>query len=263
MLQFAANLSLLFTDRPFLDRFAAAARAGFRAVEFQFPYAWRAEDIAERQAAAGVELVLHNLPAGNWEAGERGIACHPDRVEEFRDGVGRALAYARRLGCPRLNCLAGVPPAQVSAEDARQTLVANLRFAARALAAEGRQLLIESINTWDVPGFLVSRSREALALLEAVGEPNLAIQYDIYHAQRMEGELAQTLAALLPRIGHIQLADNPGRHEPGTGEINFPWLLRYLDGLGYSGWIGCEYHPAATTEAGLGWLQPFSADAAG
>lgn len=263
MLQFAANLSLLFADRPFLDRFAAAAGAGFRAVEFQFPYAWSAEEIAERQAAAGVAVVLHNLPAGNWEAGERGIACHPDRIAEFRDGVGRALAYAGRLNCPRLNCLAGIPPSPVGIETARRTLVENLRFAARALAAENRQLLVEPINTRDIPGFLIARSDDALRLLDEVGEPNLAIQYDIYHAQRMEGELAGTLASLLPRIGHIQLADNPGRHEPGTGEINFTWLLPRLDSLGYEGWIGCEYHPATSTEAGLGWLQPFFANAPG
>lgn len=218
MLRFAANLSLLFTEYPFLERFAAAARAGFQAVECQFPYDWPAPEIAEAMAASGVEMVLHNLPAGNWAAGEQGIACHPDRIEEFRSGVGRALEYARALHCPRLNCLAGIVPPGVSRDAAHATLVDNLRFAARALALEGRQLLVEPINTYDIPGFLVARSSDAAALLDEVAEANLAIQYDIYHAQRMDGELAATFDRLRPRIGHLQIADNPGRHEPGTGK---------------------------------------------
>lgn len=257
MPRFAANLSLLFTEQPFLARFAAAARAGFQAVECQFPYAWSTEEIAGALRANRLQMVLHNLPAGDWAAGERGIACHPDRVEEFREGVARAIDYARQLDCPRLNCLAGVPPPGVSPAAARATFVANLRWAARELAAAGRQLLIEPINTFDIPGFLLSTSREAAAILGEVDAPNLLIQYDIYHAQRMEGELAATLARLLPQIGHIQLADNPGRHEPGTGEINFAWLLPHLDRLGYPGWIGCEYLPAAGTETGLGWIAGF------
>lgn len=258
MPQFAANLSLLFTDRPFLDRFEAAARAGFRAVECQFPYDWPADEIAARLHTHSLDMVLHNLPAGDWAAGDRGIACHPDRVDAFRQGVPQALAYARALGVPHLNCLAGVLPAGVTPAQAHATLVDNLRFAAQALAAHGLTLLLEPINTHDVPGFFVSRSDAAVALIEAVGAPNLRLQYDIYHAQRMEGELAATLERLLPHIGHVQLADNPGRHEPGTGEIHFGFLLRRLDQIGYRGHVGCEYHPAQAgpggTEAGLGWM---------
>lgn len=258
---FAANLSLLFTDRPFLDRFAAAARAGFCAVECQFPYDWPAAEIAQRLHAHGLQMVLHNLPAGDWAAGDRGIACHPDRVAEFRQGVSQALACARALGVPRLNCLAGLLPTGVDPAQAQATLVDNLRFAAQALAEHGLTLLVEPINTRDLPGFFLSRTDAALALIETVGAPNLKLQYDIYHAQRMEGELAATLQRCLPHIGHVQLADNPGRHEPGTGEIHFGFLLRWLDQIGYSGHVGCEYHPAQAgpggTEAGLGWLQAF------
>jgi hydroxypyruvate isomerase len=254
----AANLSLLYPELPFLDRFAVAARSGFRAVEFQFPYAFAVADIAQRLKAHRVQLVLHNLPAGDWAAGERGIACHPERVDEFRAGVQQALAYARVLGTPRMNCLAGIWPAGVSREAVQATLVANLRHAATALQAAGIALLVEPINTFDIPGFFVHRTDQALALLDEVGHPNVKLQYDMYHAQRMEGELAGTLARHLGRIGHIQLADNPGRHEPGTGEINFRFLLRELDRLGYTGHVGCEYIPADTapggTDAGLAWV---------
>ena len=261
MPRFAANLSLLFTDRPFLDRFEAAARAGFDAVECQFPYEWPAEVVAERLHAHGLSMVLHNLPAGDWSAGDRGIACHPDRVDEFQQGVGQALHYARALGVPRLNCLAGTVPPGVSLERARATFVANLRFAAKALAAHGITLLTEPINTFDIPGFFLHRTDQALEILDEVGEPNVKLQYDIYHAQRMEGELAATLQRCLPRIGHIQLADNPGRHEPGCGEIRFDFLLSRLDEWGYGGHVGCEYRPAnggpGGTEAGLGWMAAF------
>ena len=255
MPKFAANLSMLFTELPFLDRFEAAAKADFKAVEFLFPYAWPAEEIKQRLDAHGLKLVLHNLPAGNWEAGERGIACHPDRVEEFRAGVATAITYAKALGVGQLNCLAGKAPAGVSDAVLRQTLVANLAYAANELKQAGLRLLMEPINTFDIPGFYVSGTAQALALLDEVGADNAFVQYDIYHAQRMEGELAATMQKQLPRIGHIQLADNPGRNEPGTGEINYPFLFAHLDRIGYDGWIGCEYKPATTTEAGLGWRQ--------
>lgn len=253
MPRLAANLTMLFTEQPFLDRFDAAARAGFEAVEFLFPYAWRTEDIRARLQANGLQLVLHNLPAGDWDAGERGIACHPDRVAEFRDGVARAVDVAQRLGVPQLNCLAGRQPEGVSADEAQRTLVDNLRFAAQALQDAGLKLLVEPINTFDIPGFFLNRTAHAAALIEQVGSENLYIQYDIYHAQRMEGELAATIVRYLPRIAHVQLADNPGRHEPGTGEIHYPFLFAELDRLGYAGWIGCEYKPRHGTEAGLGW----------
>ena len=255
MPKFAANLTMLFTEHSFLDRFEHAAKAGFQAVEFLFPYAWSAEEIKQRLDASGLQLVLHNLPAGDWDAGERGIACHPDRTDEFREGVARAVTYATRLGVPQLNCLAGKVPAGVPGEVSRTTLVENLRFAATALKKAGLRLLIEPINTFDIPGFYLHGTAQALAILDDVGADNAFVQYDIYHMQRMEGELAATLQKHLARIGHVQLADNPGRNEPGSGEINYEFLFAHLDRIGYRGWIGCEYKPATTTAAGLAWRQ--------
>jgi hydroxypyruvate isomerase len=252
-LQFSANLSLLFTEHEFLDRFGAAARAGFKGVEFHFPYDFDKSVLAEVVMTSGVEVVLFNLPAGHWAAGERGIACLPERKAEFQDGVGRAIEYAEALGCTRLNCLAGVPTA--SRDQASETLVDNLRFAAAATQRAGIRLLLEPLNTHDNPGFLVSTTAQALQVLDAVGSRNLQLQYDIYHAQVMEGDLARTLAAQLPKIGHIQIADNPGRHEPGTGEIRFPFLFERLQQLGYAGWIGCEYQPSGATADSFGWLE--------
>lgn len=255
MPRFAANLTLLFNELDFIDRFAAAAEAGFEGVEFLFPYAWPATELADRLHQAGLVQVLHNLPAGDWAAGERGIACHPDRIGEFQDGVGRAIDYAQALGCKQLNCLAGIAPPGIPAEQLRATLIDNLRFAAAALATANIRLLIEPINPFDMPGFFLNRSAQAIEIIEAVASPNLYLQYDIYHAQRSEGELANTIARYLPHIAHMQLADNPGRHEPGTGEINFAWLFDQIDQLGYAGWIGCEYHPLTTTREGLTWMQ--------
>jgi hydroxypyruvate isomerase len=253
MPRFAANLSMLFTEVPFLDRFERAAKAGFDTVEFQFPYAFEAADIKRKLDEHRLTLVLHNLPAGNWDAGERGIACHPDRIDEFRTGVARGIVYAQTLGVRQLNCLAGIAPAGVAAEVLRRTFVDNLRFAATAFKAAGLRLLIEPVNSVDVPGFYLNRTAQAVAILDEVGADNAFVQYDLYHAQRMEGELAATVQKYLPRIGHIQLADNPGRNEPGSGEINYPFLFAHLDRIGYGGHIGCEYKPATTTEAGLGW----------
>ena len=255
MPRFAANLTMLFTEHPFLDRFERAAQAGFAAVEFLFPYAYAVGDIKDRLDANRLTLVLHNLPAGDWDAGERGVACLPGREDEFRAGVAQAIAYAKTLGVTQLNCLAGKAPAGADESVLRATFVANLKYAAAALKEAGLRLLVEPINTYDIPGFFLSRTRQALEILDDVGADNLFVQYDIYHAQRMEGELAATMQQHLARIGHIQLADNPGRHEPGTGEINYPFLFDLLDRLGYAGWIGCEYKPAASTEAGLGWRQ--------
>lgn len=253
MPRFSANLSMLFTEVPFLDRFARAAQAGFEAVEFMFPYAHSPQEIKARLDATGLKAVLHNLPAGDWEGGDRGIACDPARVAEFRAGVARGVAYATTLGVPQLNCLAGKAPD--GADDAllRHTFVDNLRFAAAALHQAGLRLLVEPINRYDIPGFYLQRTAQALSVLDEVGAPNAFVQYDIYHAQRTEGELAATLAQHLARIGHIQIADNPGRHEPGSGEINYRFLFQHLDRIGYQGWVGAEYRPASTTEAGLGW----------
>lgn len=259
MPKFAANLTMLFNEVAFLDRFEASARAGFRGIEFLFPYAFHADQIADRLNRFQLDLVLHNLPAGKWEAGERGIACHPDRIAEFQDGVGEAIRYAKVLGVRQLNCLVGILPAQVRPEQASEVLVENLRFAANALAAEKIDLLIEPINTFDIPGFFLSGTRQGLDLIAQVNAPNLFLQYDIYHMQRMEGEIAATLKAHLPSIRHVQLADNPGRNEPGTGELNYAFLFQWLDSIGYDGWIGCEYKPRTTTEAGLGWREALGA----
>lgn len=255
MPRFAANLTMLFNEVPFRDRFERAAKAGFTAVEFLFPYAYRPEEIRSRLQAHGLQLVLHNLPAGDWDAGERGIACLPDRIDEFREGVALGIEYASALGVGQLNCLAGKAPIGASDDVLRRTFVGNLKFAAAELKKAGLKLLIEPINTFDIPGFFLNRTAQAVAILDEVGADNAFVQYDIYHAQRMEGELAATMQKHLARIAHIQLADNPGRHEPGTGEIHYPFLFAHLDRIGYRGWIGCEYKPAAGTEAGLGWRQ--------
>ena len=237
MPRFAANLTMLFTEVPFLDRFERAAKAGFEAVEFLFPYAWPAAEIRQRLDVNDLTLVLHNLPAGDWDAGERGIACHPDRISEFREGVGQAMAYASALGVGQVNCLAGKAPVGIADDVLRQTFVENLRFAAAELKKAGLRLLIEPINTLDIPGFYLNHTVQAVSILDEVGADNTFVQYDIYHAQRMEGELAATMQKYLPRIGHIQLADNPGRNEPGTGEINYPFLFNHLNRIGYNGWI--------------------------
>jgi hydroxypyruvate isomerase len=253
MPRFAANLSLLFNELGFLDRFAAARSAGFDGVEFLFPYAFEAEQIAGRLQRYGLELVLHNFPAGDWNAGERGFACDPRRIGEFQDSVELALEYAQELGVKRLHCLAGKLPPNVPRERAHATLVDNLRYAAAALAPHGVQLLIEPINDRDIPGYFLTHTTQAAEVIRDAGAPNLFLQYDIYHMQRMEGDLAYTLRERLPLIRHIQLADVPGRHEPGTGEINFPFLFRLLDELGYDGWVGCEYIPLGDTVEGLAW----------
>jgi hydroxypyruvate isomerase len=255
MPKFAANLTMMFNEVGFLERFAAAKAAGFAAVEYLFPYEFPKERLAEELKKHGLVQALHNLPAGDWAKGERGIACLPGREGEFREGVGRAITYAKALGCTQLNCLAGITPAGADAGRVRATLADNLRFAARELERAGIRLLFEPINTYDIPGFNISRTAQALALFDEVGEKNLWLQYDIYHMQRMEGELAATIARLLPRIAHMQLADNPGRNEPGTGEINYDFLFRRIDELGYGGWIGCEYRPKGKTVDGLGWLK--------
>ena len=253
MTKLAANLTMLYNEVDFLDRFEAASRSGFRGVEYLFPYAYPKEQLAEQLARHQLVQVLHNLPAGDWAGGERGIACHPDRVGEFQEGVGKAIDYAQALNCKQVNCLSGIAPKGADPQKVHATLVANLRFAADKLAAAGIKLLIEPINTFDIPGFHLFRTRQALDVIRDTGSPNLYVQYDIYHMQRMEGELANTVKAHLPQIAHVQLADNPGRSEPGTGEINYRFLFGFLDAIGYDGWIGCEYKPKGNTVDGLGW----------
>jgi hydroxypyruvate isomerase len=255
MPKFAANLSFLFTELAFLDRFKAARDAGFRAVEFMFPYDYEKEELAKQLHDNELAIILHNLPAGNWAAGERGIACHPDRIKEFRQGVELGVQYAKALGVHQLNCLAGIPPAHATFEQAREAAVTNLAFAARRLGDAGIKLLIEPVNTIDVPGFFVSTSKFGLELIDAAGTGNIGLQYDVYHMQVMEGNLARTIGSNLSRISHIQVAENPGRHEPGTGEIDYPFLFGFIDRIGYAGWIGCEYKPSKDTVSSLGWLK--------
>jgi hydroxypyruvate isomerase len=254
MPKFAANLSMLFTELPFLDRFEAAAAAGFEGVEYLFPYEFEVDALASRLRRFGLEQVLHNLPAGDWANGERGIACLPGREEEFRDGIDRAVRYATALGCRQVNCLAGIAPEGTDRRLLQATLADNLRYAGARLGEAGIRLLIEPINTRDIPRFFLRTTRQARVLIEDGPIDNLQIQYDVYHMQIMEGDLARTIAANLDLIGHIQIADNPGRHEPGTGEINYPFLFGHLDAIGYRGWVGCEYKPKAATLDGLGWL---------
>uniref|UniRef100_A0A7C4EJ78 Hydroxypyruvate isomerase n=1 Tax=Fundidesulfovibrio putealis TaxID=270496 RepID=A0A7C4EJ78_9BACT len=251
---FAANLTMLFTEAQFLDRFAAAREAGFRHVEYLFPYAHAPELLAKLLKDNGLEQVLFNLPAGDWAAGDRGIACDPARVDEFRAGVPRAVEYARALGVANVNCLAGKIPAGVSPEACRDALVENIRFAADAFADEGLTLLVEFINRKDIPGFFLHGTAQTLSVIDEAGRANVRLQYDVYHAQREEGEIAATLGAHMGRIGHVQVADNPGRHQPGTGELNYPFIFAELDRLGYRGHVGLEYIPRPDTSESLGFI---------
>ena len=257
MPKFAANLTMLYNEADFLERFEAAAKSGFRGVEYLFPYGYDKNQLADKLKTLKLTQVLHNLPAGDWGAGDRGNACQPARAGEFQDGVGKAIDYASALGCKQVNCLAGIAPKDAKPDQLRKTLVDNLHFAAGKLKTAGIKLLIEPINTYDIPGFYLSHSAQALEIMDEVGSDNLFLQYDIYHMQRMEGELAASLKKNISRIAHIQIADNPGRNEPGTGEINYPFLFKHIDQIGYDGWIGCEYKPAATTVAGLGWAAAY------
>jgi hydroxypyruvate isomerase len=257
MPRFSANLSMLFNEVPFPDRFARAAAAGFRGVECLLPYEWPARQVHELLQETDLRLVLFNMPGGDWAAGDRGLACHPGRIGECRDGVGQAIEYARAVGCTRLHCMAGLKPGGFSDDAIRETYIANLQFAGRELARHGMTLLIEAINSRDVPDFYLSSSRQAFAIMDDAAVENLRFQYDLYHMQIMEGDLAPTLERHRARIGHIQLADTPGRHEPGTGEINYPFIFAFLDSIGYDGWIGCEYRPSGRTEDSLAWVAPY------
>jgi hydroxypyruvate isomerase len=261
MPQFAANLSMLYPELAFMDRFAAAASDGFKAVEYLFPYAFEANDIAAQLQQHGLQQVLFNAPPGDWDAGERGLACLPGREAEFQTGVDQALRYAAGLNCPRIHVMAGLVPAGSAREALAPTYIANLRWAAQRAAGQGVDVLIEPINTRDIPGFYLNRQDQAHAVLDEVNEPNLKVQMDLYHCQIVEGDVSMKLRQYLPggRVGHIQIASVPQRHEPDLGELNYAYLFSVLDELGYSGWVGCEYRPArgavsGGTSAGLGWM---------
>ncbi len=253
----AANLTMMFREYNFLDRFEAAAQAGFKAVEYLFPYEYEVNQLADLLKNNNLKQVLYNLPAGDWTKGERGIAILPDRVDEFQEGVGYAIEYASTLGCTQVNVLSGIAPKGADPDKLLQTFIDNLHFAAVKLKENGIRLVIEAINTRDIPYFFLCGTQQSLDIIAACGKANIKLQYDIYHMQIMEGDLAPTIEKNLSSIGHIQLADNPGRHEPGTGEINYPFLFNFLDNIGYKGWIGCEYIPATTTSEGLGWFEPY------
>jgi hydroxypyruvate isomerase len=261
MPRLAANLDYLFTEVDLLDRFEAASKAGFRGVEYHFPYAHDKQTLASRLREHDLEMVLMNLPPGDRQAGEVGIACDPKRTQEFRDGVeeGEGIDFARTLGCPQLNCLAGIAPSGVAPGRLFETFVENLGFAAQRFASAGLRLLIEPINTRDRPGFYLSRSTQAAEIIDAVGADNLFLQFDVYHTQVMQGDIVRNFQAHCERIRHVQIADNPGRHEPGTGELNFPFILATLDGMGYEGWVSCEYAPSTSTEESLEWARGYLA----
>ena len=264
MPKFAANLSMLYPEIDFLDRFEAAARDGFKAVEYLFPYAFEQRDIVARLGANGLQQVLFNAPPGDWHGGERGLACLPGREAEFRSSVAQALDFAGALNCPRIHVMAGLLPAGKDRESLFATYVANLRWAAEQAAAQGVEVLIEPINTRDIPRFFLNRQDHAHEVIAAVGAANLKVQMDLYHCQVVEGDVAMKLRKYVPgaSVGHIQVAGVPERHEPDRGELNYPYLFSLLDELGYAGWVGCEYRPGAGmqssgTSAGLGWLRPY------
>jgi hydroxypyruvate isomerase len=257
MPNFNANLSMMFNEVGFLERFGTAAKAGFRGVEFLFPYEFPAARIKEQLDKHKLKMVLFNMPPGDWAAGDRGLACDPAKVAQFQENIGKAVEYARALDCGMIHSMAGLKPRGANEEKMRETYIANLQFAGKELAKHNMKLLIEAINTRDIPGFYLNYSRQAFDIMHYANVPNLLFQYDIYHMQIMEGDLAPSVEKNLAKIGHMQLADTPGRHEPGTGEINYPFLFEFFDKIGYKGWIGCEYRPAGNTEAGLGWLKPY------
>lgn len=257
MPKFSANITMLFQEVPFMARFAAAAGAGFKAVEFMFPYEYPVESLQKELAENRLKLVLFNLPAGNWNAGDRGIAVDPARQAEFQAGVLKAAEYAKALGVPQVNCLVGKRLPDVPAAEQHRTMMENLRFAAEQLAKIGVRLLVEPLNSKDMPGFALNTTSQVLELLDEVGHANAFLQYDVYHAQRMEGELANILRSQLARVAHIQIADNPGRHQPGTGEVNYRWLLADFDAAGFTGYVGLEYIPAGESAASLSWVTEY------
>ena len=262
MPRFAANLSMMYTERPFLERFAACAADGFEAVEFLFPYAFEASAIRDELDRHGLRQVLFNAPPGDFAAGERGTASLPGREHEFREGIDRAIGYAKALGCPRIHLMAGLVVRESERVAQREVYLDNLRWAARRLGEHGLIGLIEPINPRDMPGYLLNTQEDAHAIVERIGAPNLMVQMDLYHCQIVEGDLEMRIRRHIDRVGHIQIAGVPHRHEPDLGEVNYPYLFRLLDDLRYPGWVGCEYRPRAGTSEGLGWFAAARAAAA-
>jgi hydroxypyruvate isomerase len=257
MPRFAANLTFLFNEVPFLERFGEAAHAGFRAVEFAFPYEYRIDELAAQQREHRLEVVLINTPPGEWEAGDRGLASLPGREHEFAASIANALQYAQALRCKRMHVMAGVYPQGADAaerERRQRTYVRSLRYACTEAAGKGVSVLIEPINSRETPNYLLTTQAQAHAIRAEIGAANLKVQMDLYHAQIVEGDLAEKLRRYLPHIGHVQIAGVPGRHEPDAGEVNYAYLFRVLDDLHYDGWVGCEYRPAKSTAEGLTWL---------
>jgi len=258
MPRFAANLTMMFNEMPFLDRFAAAAKAGFKGVEFLFPYDFPSDVVAEQLHRFGLQQVLFNTPAGNWQAGERGLACLPGREAEFEDNLETVLSYAKALNCKQIHMLAGIPPQECPPQQATETFIGNLRKTAEICRSHGITVLIEPINHGDMPGYFLRHQAQAIELLELAGQVNIALQMDIYHCQITEGHPAKLIRENFSHIGHFQIAGVPGRHEPDVGDIDYPALFDIIDDLDYAGWIGCEYHPVAQTEAGLAWAAPYA-----
>lgn len=259
MPKFAANLTMLFQEAPFLDRFKLATEAGFKYIEYLFPYEYAPETLAAKLDELGLEQVLFNLPPGNWQEGERGIACLPDRTEEFKTGVSIAIAYAKALNVKQLNCLAGIAPSNVKHDRLWETMKQNLQYAADQLAQHNITLLIEPINTKiDMPGFFIDTLEKGLQLIRQTERENIKLQFDLYHMQIMQGDLIRSLKNNIKHVQHIQFADNPGRHEPGTGEINFAKVFEVLDQIGYTGWVSAEYIPSQNTRHSLSWLRTFN-----
>lgn len=257
MKKFAVNLSMIFTEVPFFDRFALARKAGFSFVEWLFPYKYKASDLQWQLEANNLQAILFDLPAGDWDNGERGYAVDPNRTDEFREGVHQAVEYAHALGVTQLNCVAGTEVKGYSDAQHWDTLVENVHYAAKVMQKEGLNLLVEPLNRFDVPNFFLYRTEQAISLIEEVGLSNVLLQYDVYHAQREEGELVNNLRKYIHKIGHIQIADNPGRHQPGTGEINYPFIFNEINSLGYKGYIGLEYKPSQDSLSSFSWITNF------
>ncbi|MBV7264395.1 hydroxypyruvate isomerase family protein [Photobacterium sp. WH24] len=257
MARFAANLTMLFTEVPFIERFGQASKAGFRAVEFLFPYDYEAGLLAEQLSSHQLEQALFNMPPGDWAAGERGIAALPDRIEEFEQSVDVALHYAQALSCKKVHAMAGILSPDFSVEAHRETFIRNLRYAADRFAVHGICVMIEPLNSRDVPNYFVAHQRDAVELIKAIDRPNVKLQFDVYHAQIMDGDLSVLIKEVADYIGHVQIASVPSRHEPCEGEVNYPFLFGELDKSGYQDWIGCEYNPQQGTLEGLGWVTPY------